>query len=101
MVLDHLNFLKVLAERADKAAHRARQWDYLKGFRGFPNDDALLYANTLSPTDPPIVTAEGAIRLNAFSPPKRDPVLLVALHVPLLSRWVLRRLEHSYCLVKG
>ena len=73
-VLDHLYPFKVLAQKADKAAARAGQWDYLKGFRGFPPEAALLHANTLAPSDPPVLSADGAIRLDALFPPKRDPI---------------------------
>src|SRR5581483_3649285 len=77
--------LVVKALQSNKAAARARQWHYLTSLRPdemtFAN---LRKANAIVPTDPPVLTAEGALRLGAFLRPKRSPVL--AIHDHLLAR---------------
>lgn len=102
IVLKHLNVWKLYVLQPHKAADRARQWHYLQSLPGAPTIGLLLKANDLSPSDPPVVTAEGALRLSAFTRPERPPKLLACVmrvlgHGKLLDEI----LEHLSCGVKG
>ena len=75
---------KFVRQETHKAANRARQRRYLYGLGAYPTPDELRHGNTFVPSDPPVLTAEGALRLGAFLPPHRDPEL--PFHARLLGR---------------
>lgn len=78
----HSFVIKVL--ETDKTAARARQWRYLNSLGPEATVDDLRKANAIAPSDPPVLTADGALRLGAFLRPQTDPELPI--HRRLLAR---------------